>query len=736
MAPQDWILWSYARYLKKLCPRNFNSAKEAYARLQQIKMILANKGADFMVPCGKANGKGCEVLTHLSGWNDILAAIQVQMKERVATGELELSFPIKSFDHQETKKRIQRAVVLLHWLFVKHACVTKIELDCLGQFNDVEWFALFCDGISECRRLKTLKMNADIGKAVCYQQMLTACGCLRHIEELSFERICADNQAENVVTLEAVIMRNTKLRRFEVGEFAAMPQGLSPILRALALSPNISRLSLDVTLVKAEDASLFLQMLNGNNVLKSLRLEGSASQKYLTVNSIASALANARALVELELVGFRMHTHDAWVLAMSLVRSQTVQHLDLLYCMPVFSFPTSESCAKTNGSRRRISSRIEPYVHILQKLHSLRTLSLDLLRFAQEDQRAFFEGLAAQHFLPHVFVTPPYRRYPSELARIAQEAGTASRVRTSVVMTDEANFVDIPRGSPVHEVILEACAGTQIDEKPALIRCCADLRTLDHVTKLTLAVTGSIHLSSAEPLAIYLKTTKSLKAVTLSFRACKGSTMLLLDGIARNTSITSLGVEKWCLSRRTAVLLADVVSSSKTIHTLTYNRDSAVPAKAFFSRLCKSIDSNFTIVSVDTFERRIDAKNWALIQKAATRNATLLERAARLVAGLCSDKADAEALELVASSPLLLPRVQELMSVCELQASRRMRETVINLKELDGFMSIAGVVRESVVCEENSDGRPRLDTIPLDCWLAIRRYLSVADVVYTGPERR
>ncbi|KAH7946309.1 hypothetical protein HPB49_023057 [Dermacentor silvarum] len=735
MAPQDWGLWSYARYLKKLCPGQFNSAREAYARLQQIKMILADKGADFMVPCGKDNGQGCEVLRHLSGWNDILAAIQVQMKERVATGELELSFPIKSFDHQETKRRIQRAIVLLHLLLVKHACVTEIELDDLGHFNDREWFALFCDGVGECRRLKTLKINADIGGAICYKQLLTVCGFLKHLEELTFERICADERADNMVALEAVIASNTKLRRFEVGEFVAVPPHLLPILRALVLRHNISRLSLDVSYVTADDASVFLQMLNGNNVLQSLRLEGSAWQKYLTVNSIASALANATALVELELVSFRIHTHDAWVLAMSLVHRQTVQHLSLLYCMPVFSFPTSVSYAEANGSWGRISNRIEPYVHILQKLPSLRKLSLDLLRFTPEDQRAFFEALAANNSLHHVLVTPPYQKYPSELARIAHEAGTASRIHTGLVFTDETNFLDIPRGSRLHEVILEAWAGTPINEKQTVIRCFADLIMFDHVTKLTLAITGSIQLSSAKPLALYLKSTKCLKAVTLSFRASKGSNMLLLDAIARNTSITSLGVENWCQSRRSAVVLADVVCSSTMIHTLTYNRDSALPAQVFFSRLCKSIGSNFTIVSVNTFERRVNAKNWALIQKAAARNATFLERAARLVAGLCSDKIDAEALESVVSSPLLLPRVQELMSVSEREASRRLRETLIDLKELDVFMSIAGIVRESVVCEESSDGRPRLDRLPLECWLAIRRYLSVADVVNTGPER-
>ncbi|KAL1422707.1 hypothetical protein MTO96_003790 [Rhipicephalus appendiculatus] len=128
----------------------FRSPEDAYARFQQVKTILANKGADFMAPCGKQNLQDCDLLKHIGAWNDVLAAIQVHIEEMVETRELAVRFPVKMSDQRETRERIERAVVLLHRLFVTHTCVASIVLDELGQFCEQERFTLLCHGINRC----------------------------------------------------------------------------------------------------------------------------------------------------------------------------------------------------------------------------------------------------------------------------------------------------------------------------------------------------------------------------------------------------------------------------------------------------------------------------------------------------------------------------------------------------------------------------------------------------------
>ncbi|KAH7950881.1 hypothetical protein HPB52_003064 [Rhipicephalus sanguineus] len=711
----------------------FRSSQDANTRFQQVNAILANKGADFMAPCGKQNFQDCDLLKHMGAWNDVLAAIQVRI-EVVQTREIAVCFPVKMSDQRETRARVERAVVLLHKIFVKHTCVTTIALDDLGLFCNPEWFTLLCHGISKCRRLKTLRVNADMDEASYYRQLLTGCMSLEHIEELCFEKFRDSENAGNMVILAAVIEGNTKLVQFKVDGFTAVTRNTSTLLRALQQCQRLSHLSLNVTCFGENEATLFLNMLKGKNALKSLRLEGTEWHDYITVSGIASALSNSTTLVNLELLGFRLHSVDVRALAMNLVHVQTMQTLIVDQCMPSFSLTDGHMHAGAHDTRAHVSSRIAPYIYIIKQFTGLRCFAFDLLRFSSGDQRAFLEVLATTDSPTRVFVPVRTRGYPSELSRIAMETGTASRIHLSRVCMDEIDLTNLPTGSRVGDVVLEVQHGTWDNEIPNVNACLAGMRTFDHVENFTLEMRGSIMaLSTAKPLASYLEDTKCLKGVTLNFSASEGSSMLLLRALSRNSSITSLGVERWCSRRRSAKVLADVVSSSKMIHTLTYNEGSMAPAKTFFSRLSESIAGNFTIVSVNTFERRENAKNWALIQNVATRNATLLERAARFVARLSLQKSDAEAFEAVASSPLLPLRVQTLAAVDEREAVKMVRRAVWSLRDLDVFMTIIGVVNESVVCEKSSDGRARLDTLPADCWLAIRRYLSVVDVVSAGP---
>ncbi|KAL3202853.1 hypothetical protein MRX96_001219 [Rhipicephalus microplus] len=731
---KDPELWTHSSLLRSMCPSMFSSEPHAYERLQQIKMILANKGADFMAPCGKQNLDDCDLLKHIGAWNDVLAAIHVRLEEVVESRELAVSFPVKVSGQRETRK-VERAVVLLYKLFVAHSCVARIVIDDLGEFCNLERFALLCHAISSCRRLTTLRVNADMDEASYYQKLLTGCASFHNLEELSFERIRDCDNTGNMTILATLLERNSRLSKFRVDGFSTSSRHTSTLLRELQRCQTLSHLSLDITSFGENEATLFLNMLKGNNVLKSLRLEGKQRCNHLTVSSITSALSKSTTLENLELLGFHLCTADVWALAKGLGKIQTLQSLIIDGCTPVFSLPPLHTHVETCDSPEDVSSHIAPYIHIVEQIPALQCFAFDLLRFSTEDQRAFLQVLGATDYPTRTFVDVRAPGYASELKRIALETGTANRIYWSPVCEERIDFPNLLIESRVGAVGLEVQRGTCDNEIPNVNERLSGMSTLDHVVSFNLEIRGSmIAPSTAQILARYLESTKVLEAVTLNFSTSKDSSMRLLVALSRNVSITRLGVERWCSTRRSAKFLADIVRSSKLIHTLTYNEESIAPSKTFFSRLSESIAGNFTIVSLRTQERRENAKNWAFIQNVATRNAALLEKAARFVAGDYSQKSDAEAFEAVASSPLLPRRVQVVKGVGECEAVEMVRRAVRNLRDMDGFMTITGVVIKSVMCEESRDGRARLDSLPADCWLAIRRYLSVTDVVSCGPK--
>ncbi|KAL1422709.1 hypothetical protein MTO96_003792 [Rhipicephalus appendiculatus] len=362
----------------------------------------------------------------LGAWNEVLAAIQVHIEEMVETRELAVCFPVKMSDQRETRERIERAVVILHRLFVTHTCVATIVLDGLGQFCNRERFTLLCHGISRCRSLKTLRVNAVMDEASYYQKLLIGCLSLEHLEELCFETIRDSENTGNMAILAAVIERNARLATFKVDWLCAATRYTSALLRALQWCQTLSHLSLDVTCFNENESTSFLNILKGNNALKSLRLQGTPRHNYITVNSIATALSNSTTLVTLELLGFRLNTEDAWALAMGLVRVRTMQTLIIEQCMPAFSLTEGHMYAGAYGTRARVSSRIVPYIYIIQQFPRLRCFAFDLLHFSSEYQREFLQVLAATDSPIRVFAAAQSRGYPSELSRNAMETGTAS----------------------------------------------------------------------------------------------------------------------------------------------------------------------------------------------------------------------------------------------------------------------------------------------------------------------
>ncbi|KAL1472369.1 hypothetical protein MTO96_039385 [Rhipicephalus appendiculatus] len=109
------------------------------------------------------------------------------------------------------------------------------------------------------------------------------------------------------------------------------------------------------------------------------------------------------------------------------------------------------------------------------------------------------------------------------------------------------------------------------------------------------------------------------------------------------------------------------------------------------------------------------------------RNNTLVTRAAHFVAGR-RDRHCAAAAELMHHHPVLVTKVQELASVNENEAVSKIKVSMKSFVELDDFMSLAGVVKDTVACYRREDGQRQLTDLNIHCWLHLREYLKVGDI--------
>ncbi|KAK8784869.1 hypothetical protein V5799_008767 [Amblyomma americanum] len=339
--------------------------------------------------------------------------------------------------------------------------------------------------------------------------------------------------------------------------------------------------------------------------------------------------------------------------------------------------------------------RIQPYLHLLRQATSLRKLTLSMSQFDKREQRLFFEALALNDVVEEVHIQDRRHCYSSDLCRAICETNTGSRVRIGTVGVTESSLESALKR--LH--IRDACIQVEAMALPGVTYSyLAQLQMLDTLTTLSVNIAADIGKESAELLAQYLQETRLLIEVTMSFFPCRSDSLVLLEALAHNTSITTLVVDRWCDTRRTAQALGGVVCSSKRNRALTYHSTSRSPSPAFFSGLARYIEDKCTLISMKAYRMRVSAKDWNFIQEVVARNSTFLVYAAQYDAGCAVRKKEgAKALVLLGLDRKLVTKVQEMASVDEEQAQSAINSRLADLNDLDVGMRVAGVVGESAV---------------------------------------
>ncbi|KAH7948714.1 hypothetical protein HPB49_001178 [Dermacentor silvarum] len=160
----------------------------------------------------------------------------------------------------------------------------------------------------------------------------------------------------------------------------------------------------------------------------------------------------------------------------------------------------------------------------------------------------------------------------------------------------------------------------------------------------------------------------------------------------------------------------------------------------FVRKLGDNIANNYSITNAslwagqdgqDDLGQSEDAthESWFAVMDTARRNASLVSRAAQLLSGRRCDRCCFSALEHVYQHRPLLERLAEVMSFSVSDTVSMVREALRSVQDMHGFMRVAGVVRDRVVCLPSQDGHMQLDNLNEHCWSLVRRFLLLDDVL-------
>ncbi|KAL3192528.1 hypothetical protein MRX96_058945 [Rhipicephalus microplus] len=239
-------------------------------------------------------------------------------------------------------------------------------------------------------------------------------------------------------------------------------------------------------------------------------------------------------------------------------------------------------------------------------------------------------------------------------------------------------------------------------------------------------------------MAEFLRSTRTLEVLEL----CVNSVLMhlddqspgwnvILESLSQNRSLRRLDVSIYPTGNQAVQGLAESVKQNTHIRRIYLQYMPASNEIAFVRRLSRDVENNYRLTEVDYSYLLDDCFSDYLAVKATTwRNSGLVARAAQIKQASHLDRYVTRAVDRVSRYPALLDEVARSAKLDQGELAVLVRDCLSQVRSLDGFMRVAGVVKERVICHPIDDGRTQLDDLNEACWSHVRRYLATDDIEY------
>ncbi|XP_075535424.1 uncharacterized protein LOC142571010 [Dermacentor variabilis] len=695
------------------------------ADLENAKGPFSDAPVHCRLPCTAAEGQTCQIVRHLSTWNEFLFQVRMEIRE-VAGARGQLS--VISFDYPELpdagEGQMCRIATLLYWLLSTHHCVSSLSAR-PSRFKAYRW--LFRDGLLKSSSVRILKLQFarfHVCKDVC-----KIIASAQHVEELELQ---SDGLSSTGVlsALSNLLKTTNSLAVLTIPHVSMSRHDADRFLTALAENKTLKELSMHESVLS--EASMagratFKEYLKNNNTLTAL-VVGKGNEFWYHYSFVPTSLSLR------------------WLLQ-GLLLNKTVSSLTLTHIV-VDRESTRLICTLLTESRvlRRFSLtssttdlNFQPrpmydcWIEALAENESLHELRLPFRFWEPGRWEVFLNILSRKKNLTSVSIgidTPDYDSLP-QICKCLRDSGTENRVSFGTFYASDS--FDLLESKAFSEVSV-----LSFEDFTNVLRLLRRLPSFHHITSVRLDIwTGHIALSWA--FADYVKSSSTLRNLRLwlgsdgaSRDDANGWRAALFASLSRNTSIRVLHVTSMYMDEQDVCLLADSITSSRNIETVHVGTVTLAESGALVRRLSLGIATNYTLLSLslDSPVDREAAKHLFTVCDVARRNSGLVALAAQFVTGARPGSVCAQALERVSNHPALLELLSESTSMSTEEAAATIRSRLRSIEGLQQFMRLAGVVKERVTCSAHEDGRMHLADLNEHCWSHVRRYLKLHDVVH------
>ncbi|KAH8036411.1 hypothetical protein HPB51_000330 [Rhipicephalus microplus] len=682
-----------------------------------------------LIPCTGSEGRLCRIFNEVSLFNEYFWQVQLELKE-LSPGCLSLvqrkdAYVERYANDHATSGQMQAITTLLQHLLTRHQCFTSVAIS-LSVFRDHH--QLICDALVKNRSLEKLKFYAWRTTRPPLRTIATSLLHLDHLRELELQdmspnRNFIDSLSEFLASTRSLKALTVTRQYFECEEDAfAFLEGLRRNQTIATLSFDTVRLrnnslNQDIDISASPRCAMALSnYLRCCRTLRTLSIGGRFLEHFTEVHrQIVRALAKNKSLAKVTLVSFSLEDKDIQLISRLLNHNRTLTSFNLVRC---------------DGDR--VSGGAYSSLAVLPDNKTLVELALDLSKFNTNEYRPLFKALASNPCLKKVTVELFKQADVVELCRAVRTSDARERFYVGTHYLREDTVDALTECKELSSVAVPPQMFSSHEPVMTILRL---LPSCSHVTSLVLTLwarqfEGPVGSHIAQCITDMTSVrTLDLRILYRGFGdAFANAQWELAQALTANKSIRRLRLHGPWFGETDIEMLAGTLKSSRTLCEMFFFRQRMSFVISLTQKLSSNISRNYTLLDMRLEKPWYMSRDWFIVADVLRRNCSLVTRAANFVMGTRL-KYCAAAAELVHSNPGLVETVQKLASVDENEAASRIKNSLESFSEMDDFMRMAGVVKCGVTCHSRDDGQKQLVDIGRDCWLYLRQYIKVADIL-------
>ncbi|XP_077533866.1 uncharacterized protein LOC144145908 [Haemaphysalis longicornis] len=696
---------------------------------------------DFDRPCSGPERR-CWLCTELTPWNRAMHGLAFEMVER-RPGKLQL----RSMPHGEGYVEKDRATAaaeasfLVSWLFQHHPCIDELKVnydDHPGRGDKETPFSIRLRPTmgSDSRRivrgleLEGSGMSWSSKQRHCYElEDLDAVGGLESLK-LEFYKIKPKVAAElakllrhNAGSIKRFHISNAKMPRlvnkalrylfsceslaisYEYDEWRDRPVSMVSLARLLHSSTALKELTV-AQIASRGQMSALAKELETNTTLKKLSVN--IAEAVCSPEPVFTALLHNTTLKELRVSECRISRACGHALALLLQENTGLRLLHLgdveISRSSLHLLAVALKVNTTLESLHLSSEILLPADGIVALCKALRTnKTLKKLVFIDVKRRQSFSYALARQLTRN----DCYSRVELPWTEPDLPGLTAALI-SSLAAIEEFRLPDIRS--------LSLASLEQLFDALASSKC---VRTLGVRIKGDPGKKG-------QALCEMLKANRTIEYLDVAIDRDNGKFVgEILHALAENTGITKMlvGIDE-VREFETATSLSYLLAHNKTAIKFSFSTRTSLYFK-FVEEFSRGMQQNKTIGEFGLATNLLcDAASFPFFE-AVRRNQGALNRAVDFVVSPSLDKQCAEGFECFSKRPCLRKLLKKVTGKTEPEALLAISAAERYLR--DNYLLITGIVRHSVECHPAKT--TQVDALNKDCWLAIVRHLTVADVL-------